>query len=323
MLMWMLVLPACAPRTFDGTATTSISAPVEHAAAGLLPIELIHVPFYPQAAWQCGPAALATVLDAAGRRLRPDDLINEVYLPASHGSLQAELVATARRQGLVAYVLALPTRADLHAELVAGNPVLVLQSLGFGRYPRWHYAVLVGLTGGGKEVILRSGSDRRRVVPWRAFARTWDRAQRWAVVVTPPERLPASVREIAYLRAAAAFERLAQWQVARRAYEAALARWPRSLGAHIGLANALYATGEIDGAATILRAATQAHPTAAVAYNNLAFVLARQGDLVGAEAAVTRAIELGEGQAVYRQTLSEIRARRCVSGLCSGAVRRR
>ncbi len=277
------------------------------------------MPFYPQEAFQCGPAALATLLGARGVSVQPHDLLPQVYLPGRYGSLQIELVAAARRRGLVPYVLTSPTRADLHAELAAGNPVLVLQNLGLAWYPRWHYAVVVGFDRGGKEVILRSGEERRRVISWRVFARTWERAQRWALVVMPPDRLPASAHETAYLRAVAAFEQLARWEVARPAYEVALIRWPHSLGAHIGLGNALYAAGDIDRAVAVLRAATHAHPNAAVAFNNLAFVLARRGDLDAAEEAASRGVELGGGDRVYRQTLAEIQALRCVKGSCPDA----
>lgn len=286
-------------------------------------VELTSVPFHPQEAFQCGPAALAAILGARGLSVEPHDLLAQVYLPGRRGSLQIELVAAVRRQGLVPYALMSPTRAELHRELAAGNPVLVLQNLGLAWYPRWHYAVLVGLDRGGEEVILRSGREPRRVLSWKAFARTWDRAQRWALVVMPPDRPPATAQETAYLRAIAAFEQLRRWDVTRPAYQAALTRWPHSLGGYIGLGNTLYATGDIAGAADVLRAAARAHPGAAVAFNNLAFVLARQGDLAAAEAAAKRAVELGEGQGQYRQTLEEIRVLACVSGSCRDASPRK
>jgi hypothetical protein len=60
------------------------------------PIELADTPFFPQEALQCGPAALATVLGAAGVAAHPDALAREVYTPGLGGSLQLELVAAAR-----------------------------------------------------------------------------------------------------------------------------------------------------------------------------------------------------------------------------------
>ncbi|MET0987939.1 MAG: hypothetical protein ABW034_21275, partial [Steroidobacteraceae bacterium] len=60
-------------------------------------VELEQVPFFPQAEYQCGPAALATVLEAAGVATTPDALVPIVYLPARKGTLQTELVAATRR----------------------------------------------------------------------------------------------------------------------------------------------------------------------------------------------------------------------------------
>ena len=40
-------------------------------------IELSGTPFFPQEEYQCGPAALATVLNAAGVAVAPDDLVDQ------------------------------------------------------------------------------------------------------------------------------------------------------------------------------------------------------------------------------------------------------
>src|SRR5690606_18428173 len=66
-------------------------------------IELADTPFHPQEALQCGPAALATVLGAAGVDAHPDELAREVYTPGLGGSLQLELAAAARARGFVPY----------------------------------------------------------------------------------------------------------------------------------------------------------------------------------------------------------------------------
>ncbi|TVQ74520.1 MAG: hypothetical protein EA372_02275, partial [Chromatiaceae bacterium] len=59
-------------------------------------VELDQTPFHPQELYQCGPAALATVLGARGLIVHPDDLVEEVYLPERQGTLQTEMLAAAR-----------------------------------------------------------------------------------------------------------------------------------------------------------------------------------------------------------------------------------
>src|SRR5258706_484241 len=84
------------------------------------PVELTDVVFYPQEDYQCGPAALATVLDSAGTKITPDALTPEIYLPERRGSLQLELVAAARRHGAIPYILR-PALTDLFTEVAAGE----------------------------------------------------------------------------------------------------------------------------------------------------------------------------------------------------------
>jgi hypothetical protein len=70
-------------------------------------IELAATPFFPQEDFQCGPAALATVLVASGIAVTPEALAAEVFIPERRGSLAIELIGAARRHGRLPYVLAL------------------------------------------------------------------------------------------------------------------------------------------------------------------------------------------------------------------------
>ena len=74
-------------------------------------------------------ASAAPVLVGAGAKTSPEELVPQVYLPDRKGSLQVEMLAAARRHGMVSYALA-PRFEDLLRELAAGNPVVVLQDLG-------------------------------------------------------------------------------------------------------------------------------------------------------------------------------------------------
>jgi ABC-type bacteriocin/lantibiotic exporter with double-glycine peptidase domain len=133
------------------------------------------VPFFPQTDYQCGPAALATILAHEGLAVDPDSLAPAVYTEGLRGSLQAELLAATRRHGLVPYPLS-PDPATLVAEIDSGKPVLVLQNLGLDRLPIWHYAVVVGFDAERHEVLLRSGTERRRTERLSRFLRSWARA---------------------------------------------------------------------------------------------------------------------------------------------------
>lgn len=280
--------------------------------AGELPraIEQRGVPFFPQQAYQCGPAALATALATTGAAVNPEALVSQVYVPARRGSLQTELLGAARRNGRIPYVLDTQLAALLR-ELAAGRPAIVLQNLAFAWYPKWHYAVAVGYDLDRGEIILRSGTTARHALALTTFERTWRRAGAWAMVTLVPGELPATAGERAYLESVVAFERLGDHAASERAYRAATERWPNSLGARLGLGNSLYAGGDKPAAAATFRELIERHPQAAVGYNNLAQTLADLGQLDEAETMAREAIALGgPWRAEYERTLADIRRRR-------------
>ncbi len=271
-------------------------------------VELAAVPFFPQTAHQCGPAALSTMLAAAGEDVTPDDLVPQVYLPGREGSLQFELMAATRLRGLVPYALA-PRLDDVLAEVRAGNPVLVLQNLGLDWHPQWHFAVVVGFDLAAGEMTLRSGEMKRHVIPLGLFERTWERGGYWAMVVMTPDRLPRSAQARTYIRAIVELERLGRLREAAVAYETALARWPDDVVAGIGLGNSLYALGDLPGAESAYRRVAVRNPRHGVAFNNLAQVLADQGRLREAENHARRAVEIGGPMRErFEETLEQILA---------------
>jgi len=274
-------------------------------------VELDSVPFFPQEEYQCGPAALAMALSAAGVALTPEALTEEVYLPSRKGSLQVEMLASARRHGLLAYELA-PELKDVLAEVAAGNAVIVLQNQGLWAFhPYWHYAVVIGYDLEKKQVLLHSGTRARRAMALGLFEFLWIDGRRWAMVALAPGRLPASAREASVGSAAAAMENAGRIAEAHRAYAAMLERWPANLIGLMGLGNTAYALGRLTEAETAFRRAAATHPLAAAAFNNLAQTLADQGKLGAALEAAREAVSLGGASLPAAQaTLEEIFKRR-------------
>jgi tetratricopeptide (TPR) repeat protein len=253
-------------------------------------VELAAVPFFPQGdEYQCGPAALATVLSHSGLSITPDPLVNQVYVPARKGSLQIEMLAAPRRYGRVSYQLA-PSYADLLREVAAGNPVVVLQDVG-PMFTRWHYAVVNGFDYPSGTVLLRSGRIARQEMPFTYFERTWIKSGYWAMVATPPDRVPVTATEDGWMAAVLAMARVDQGEAATKAYAAALKRWPGNLPATIGLANQHHARGDFAKAAAVLREARKRHPQSVIVMNNLAQTLSDQGRHAEALAQIDKAAD--------------------------------
>ena len=241
-------------------------------------------PFHPQEAYQCGPAALATMFNHRSVDTTPEKLVDQVYVPERGGSLQVEMVATARAHGLLAYPLE-PELTAIVREVEAGNPVLVMQNLGLDWWPQWHYAVVIGYNRGRDRIILHTDTRRRHAEPVRPFLASWERADHWAMVMTPPDHLPATAQPLTWLDAASDLEAVRQLPQAEQAYRTALSRWPDASAARFGLANALYAQGDAGMALSHYLILTRAHPDLEAGWRNLATVLARGSCPVAARSA--------------------------------------
>lgn len=264
----LLILSGCAstPQTLQLLE----QAPNVHRTANL-----DKVAFFPQQDYQCGPAALATVLTAQGINTRPENLISSVYIPELKGSLQLEMIASARSHGLLTYKLSPHMRA-LITEINAGHPVLVFQNLAYNWWPQWHYAVAVGYDLNSQEIHLRSGTIKNYRMTMTTFERTWQRSNHWAYVILKPGLIPASAKPLPYIDTVITLEKAGFARQALTAFQSAAQRWPDHATVLMALANSEYSAGNLATASDVLNRLISQHPAHANAWNNLAFILAEQ-----------------------------------------------
>ena len=233
-------------------------------------VELSGTPFFPQLRYQCGPAALATLLSASGVAVTPESLVDEVYVPGRRGSFQVEMLAAARARGRVPVMLRQDPAAIVEA-IGAGYPVLVLQNLRLRSWPAWHYAVVIGHDADG--FLLRSGEAQRKHLSTARFFRSWDLAGRWAVVAADVDQVPPIATRHQWLSAAVRLESQGRLEMAHQAYQAAAGQWPKHPAPWKALANTQYARGDLMTAYTSLQQAVALDAEDVGARNNLAQVL--------------------------------------------------
>ena len=282
-----LVLAGCASRGPQLPPVTVSGLPAS--------VELDSTPFFPQQDYQCGPAALATVLVASGAQVSPDELVAEVYLPGRKGSLQAELIAAARSRGRLPYLLP-PSLDDLLAQVAAGHPVLVLQKTGAGPWPGWHYAVVIGYDASRDRLLLRSGTESRLEMSRDVFSRHLgsrgslghDRCssragcRRGRTSSAIWRRRPVSSPSVGSTKP-------------EQAYRAAAQHWPGESLPRLALANIALARGDEAAAERELRAALSLAPDDVAARNNLAEVLRSMGCPESARREIAIAARRAEG----------------------------
>lgn len=277
-------------------------------------------PFFSQTANQCGPAALAAVLGAAGVEVGPEQLSPGVYLPDRKGSLQIELVAATRLHHRVPFELASSVDA-LIAELAGGRPVLLLQNLGTRSFPVWHYAVLTGYDLERNAFRLNSGTEQGVWISAPRLLRTWEWGGRWAMVAlqpgefpVPPAAGPQPDPDVArYLRSVADFEAVAGGDAGLPAWLAAARRWPDEPGPALALGNRVYHKGELQEAAFWYDYGLSKQPDNPVLANNLASVLGEAGCARSGEAVLGPFVPSRHDQSRWAEaiadTLHELAAR--------------
>lgn len=269
---------------------------------------LADIPYFPQEQNQCGPASLATLLVHRGVDTDPARLRELLYIPERGGSLAPELLIQARAFGLLAYPLA-PNLVDLLGELAAGNPVLVMQNLGLSWIPRWHFAVAIGYDLNRESIILRSADRPNYEMPFDLFERTWQRADRWALVTTQLGEFPATATPNKIAFAAADLEAVGRPQDASLLYNRMTVQWPGNYLGWLGSGNLSYGQGEYDAASSSYQNGLKRNPEAGDLWNNLAYAQMRQQCIANALEAAQCAVESEPDNQSFLETRAEMEDR--------------
>lgn len=295
-----LVVSACV------SAPQSAALREQNTRVSRAPVLLSQVPFFAQELYQCGPAALATVLQTSGVDITPEQLVPLVYVPERQGSFQVEMIAAARSQGRLVHVIS-PNLETLLAEVSAGNPVLVLQNLALSWYPRWHFAVVKGFDLERGRINLNSGLNENYEMSMSTFERTWQRADYWGVLTLTPGNMPVVAQPGPYFSALAALAQHVTPEQLSPAYRSGLQRWPQDRNLRMGYGNLLVSGEQHDAAREQFSMLLEMFPDYAPAHNNLASTLQALGDHEAALQHARTAVSLGgEYLDTYRATLLEI-----------------
>jgi ABC-type bacteriocin/lantibiotic exporter with double-glycine peptidase domain len=169
-----------------------LALPVCCATAGLKlgedAVIVAGVPFFSQEAYQCGPTALAIVLDYWYQRagldtwLTPEQIAADIYSPTARGVLGLDLESYGRRQGSEAHQYS-GSINDLRQNIDAGAPIIILVDYGFSLYELNHFMVVTGYTRDG--VIVNSGRYENKHISNKELEKIWKKTDYWALLLKP------------------------------------------------------------------------------------------------------------------------------------------
>ena len=142
----------------------------------------LDVPFYPQKAYQCGPAAMASVMSYWGRHDSPKTIAAEMFSETARGSLTLDMYLYATENGFEAKQGGASVEEIRH-RVDSREPVIVLVDNGFWVVRIGHYLVVVGYSDDG--FFVHDGYKGNTFISFGDFEKKWSRTGRWALIMHP------------------------------------------------------------------------------------------------------------------------------------------
>lgn len=145
----------------------------------------LNVPYFPQQVGLCGPASLTSLLSYWREEISVDEVARAIYLPGLNGALGIDLTRFARERGMKAESYA-GSLSDIKDHLSRGIPLIAFLNLGGRIFPVGHFVVITGIDEGREEVIVHSGTEANKPIPYQTFIAAWEKTHYWTLQVLPP-----------------------------------------------------------------------------------------------------------------------------------------
>ena len=200
------------------------------------------IPYIEQKENFCGPASMAMVLRFMGEELSQDEIAGLILEKSKSGTFKEDLILASRVHQYIP--IAIDDRSKLQTALEMNKPVIVFQNLGLSWYPLYHYSVVVGYQRDSGAIYIKSGMSEAEKYSWKLFDKTWNKTDRWGIILVAVGEEIKIGSEIEYLKTAAVFEKVGKRQQAHKIHEMVINRWPESFMARVGLGNILYSEGK-------------------------------------------------------------------------------
>lgn len=253
-----------------GCASLGHPATLPPASSGVA--TLPHVPPIAQSAYQCGPAALTSVLRGWGRWADAETIGRRLRTPGSRGVLNFMLAQAARDDGLWTELPAGETLEGLREWVRRGVPPIIMVQVGPRGLPVYHFLVITGFDERRRLVYANTGRGTPEAIPAARLLTRWRRAGSWTLIACPPERVDWAIDPARAGALAQILDRQGFREQAARWYRTAMAHDPSSVPIRFNLATVYVALGRRAEAKELYEALVRESPGWSPAGNNLAWL---------------------------------------------------
>lgn len=282
-------------------------------------VHLLNVPFFPNTTDQCGPAALASVLNFWGKPLSPEEAKTAVYLPSLHGTLPMDLLPALKKQGLSGEV-ASGSFEDIKNEIRQGRPVIAYLDFGTKRFPIRHFLVVTGFDDRRHGLIVHSSASKNKFASYRRFNRGWKDTDHWMLTVWPdqsslpvshsvrrPPNLDEHMSADDYFQLGSTYRSQGNNKEAVSKFESAVKLNKHHEPTLMALGNLSFEAGDLKKAEHYFKRVLKTNPSHGGANNNLAMVYLKEGKFKKAETLASQALS-SDYKTYAEDTLQQIRS---------------
>lgn len=139
------------------------------------------VPFIRQRREHCGPATLAMVLGYYNVILSQEELAEELYRKEISGSLNLDMLISARRHGFAALIPE-GSRRRLKRYISCNVPIIVMVRSSSDS-EKYHFMVIYGYDDTKELFRIHSGRTRDEKIGYNDLDRIWEPTGKWMLVV--------------------------------------------------------------------------------------------------------------------------------------------
>jgi ABC-type bacteriocin/lantibiotic exporter with double-glycine peptidase domain len=145
-------------------------------------IRIEGVPFFPQSHYQCGPAALAGVLNYYGDDISPEEIAEAIYRKKIRGTVSLDMALYPRERGFSSRWYS-GSIEDIQRAVGEGIPLIVMVDRGVAWISAHHFMVVTGYAPVG--IVANTGKTPGKIIPWNRFLSHWHKTQNWTLLITP------------------------------------------------------------------------------------------------------------------------------------------